>query len=48
MKETSNDFVIPGDHLSFSEEYLPGKNTAELDYRIVSASFGNPRRDKKV
>lgn len=47
MKEKNIDFVIPGDHLSFPEEYLSGKNTSESDYRIISVSYGGPNRDEK-
>lgn len=47
MKEKNFDFVIPGDHLSFPEEYLSGKNTSESDYRIISVSYGSLNRDEK-
>ena len=40
MNGNKKTIVIPGDFLGYSEEYLPGKNTMEVNSKIISASFG--------
>ncbi len=39
--------ALPGDVISTAEEYVPGKNTAEMDGRIISLVYGNVRRDDR-
>lgn len=45
MQKDKSQVVFPGDHLSFSEEYLPGENTTEVRNKIVSSSFGTSKKD---
>lgn len=39
--------VLPGDVISTAEEYVPGKNTAEMEGRIISLVYGNVRKDDR-
>ncbi len=47
MSEEHYKFVIPGDQLSYAEEYLPGDNASEVGYRIISSSFGELKTNHK-
>jgi len=48
MKIDSGDFVMPGDFLSVSEQFLPGKGAYEDDGNVKSAVPGNVLIDKKA
>lgn len=41
------NLVLPGDIISTAEEYVPGKNTAEMEGRIISLVYGNVKKDDK-
>jgi exosome complex component CSL4 len=47
MEVKDSKYVIPGDSIAFSEEYLPGKNTIERESKIVASSFGAVNKDEK-
>ncbi len=47
MGEEKTTYVIPGDVLAYSEEYLPGKNTLEENSRIISATSGEVKKNEK-
>ena len=47
MGEEKLTYVIPGDILAYSEEYLPGRNTLEENSRIVSVTSGEVRKNEK-
>ena len=41
MKINTGDFVMPGDFLSVSEQFLPGDGAYEDDGSVKSATAGN-------
>ncbi len=48
MKINSGDFVMPGDFLSVSEQFLPGKGAYEDEGSVKSATAGNVSIDRKA
>ena len=48
MKINTGDFVMPGDFLSVSEQFLPGDGAYEDDGSVKSATAGNVSIDKKA
>ncbi len=42
-----NNFVLPGDEIGIAEEYLPGRNVADQDGKLMSLAFGNVFRDER-
>ncbi len=45
--EQVKDIVFPGDVIAKEEEYLPGRNTQDVDGNVISTAFGKVSRDDK-
>jgi exosome complex component CSL4 len=38
-------YVLPGDEIGISEEYLPGRNVIDLDGKLFSLAYGKVQKD---
>lgn len=44
---SKDDQAFPGDVIAMAEEYVPGKNTLDLNGEIISSVFGKVFRDER-
>jgi len=47
MQETKSNFVLPGDFIGTSEEFLPGSGTYEADGNVYAANVGTVQINSK-
>ncbi len=45
--KTPDTYVLPGDEVGISEEYVPGRNVADEEGKLYSLAFGRIQKDDK-